>query len=503
MDDRPEKMAIDLNGNVYVTGTVQTTTEGSNIMTVKYSSDGILQWAIPYNQSSNINDFASSLITDSIGNIYVLGYTGYNLGPYDIVTIKYSSNGTQQWAKIYNGTSANTDDTPGNLAIDNIGNVYVCGSAGDQNGQGNAFLIKYNSFGDSVWVKRYFNGVHYAGFGDIILDRLGNIYVTGNTSIYLGFPTTVSRTSCLTAQYDSSGVLLWSALSNDTQNYVYEGSVGIALDSSRNIFITGSTSNTNSTSSFLTIKYSNSGAQLWRKIYSGPIIYSSAVNVWVDRSNNAYVTGNSAITSNNVDFLTIKYDSNGDSIWVRRYGGPTNGGSGSLATVIDDSSNIYITGSNSTGMTSFKYSKDGNQLWTVSYPGLSKDIGIDRQQNIFVSGANADSGNGFDYLTIKYSQFLGINPISNIVPDKFRLYQNYPNPFNPSTKLKFQVAKLSYIQLIIYDITGREVKDIVSETLHPGIYESVWDASLYASGIYFYKMIAENFIQSKKMILVK
>ena len=104
---------------------------------------------------------------------------------------------------------------------------------------------------------------------------------------------------------------------------------------------------------------------------------------------------------------------------------------------------------------------------------------------------------------------IGIQPISNEVPNNFMLQQNYPNPFNPVTKIKFSVpASLSFgegprVRLIIYDITGREVATLLNEQLSPDTYEVEWDGTNFASGIYFYQLISGEFIQTKKMVLLK
>ena len=84
---------------------------------------------------------------------------------------------------------------------------------------------------------------------------------------------------------------------------------------------------------------------------------------------------------------------------------------------------------------------------------------------------------------------------------EFRLYQNYPNPFNPLTKIKFSIDKDEFIRLTIYDILGREIKILVNEHLNKGLYEINWDAYNMSSGIYYYKLVAGNRVEIKKMVL--
>ncbi len=97
----------------------------------------------------------------------------------------------------------------------------------------------------------------------------------------------------------------------------------------------------------------------------------------------------------------------------------------------------------------------------------------------------------------------GINHISNNMPGTFSLSQNYPNPFNPSTKISFFIPKEAFVKLEIYNSTGEKVSTLVSENLTAGNYKYEWNAAEFSSGIYFYKIIADNFIQTRKMILLK
>ena len=85
------------------------------------------------------------------------------------------------------------------------------------------------------------------------------------------------------------------------------------------------------------------------------------------------------------------------------------------------------------------------------------------------------------------------------------MYQNSPNPFNPSTLIRFSLPEgfSGNVSLKIYDITGRETQSLINGTMQQGVYETVWNASEYASGIYFYKLTAGNFTEIKKLILMK
>ncbi|HWA07794.1 MAG TPA: endonuclease [Ignavibacteria bacterium] len=100
-------------------------------------------------------------------------------------------------------------------------------------------------------------------------------------------------------------------------------------------------------------------------------------------------------------------------------------------------------------------------------------------------------------------QVNGITPVSGEIPRSYDLSQNYPNPFNPVTNIKFSVPETGFVKLAVYDIMGREVNTLVSQNLKPGVYLADWDASMMTSGVYFYKITAGRFSETKRMILVK
>ena len=85
----------------------------------------------------------------------------------------------------------------------------------------------------------------------------------------------------------------------------------------------------------------------------------------------------------------------------------------------------------------------------------------------------------------------------------FELYQNYPNPFNPTTIIKFRISDFGFVNLKVYDILGNEIATLVNEEKLPGSYEISFDGSDLPSGVYFYQLITSDFVQTKKMILLK
>ena len=103
--------------------------------------------------------------------------------------------------------------------------------------------------------------------------------------------------------------------------------------------------------------------------------------------------------------------------------------------------------------------------------------------------------------TATYTEVIEVD--YSIIPVEFSLSQNYPNPFNPATTIKFGISELTNVTLKIYDALGSEVETLVSEKLEPGYYKHEWNASRFASGVYFYRIIAGTFVETKKLVILK
>lgn len=99
--------------------------------------------------------------------------------------------------------------------------------------------------------------------------------------------------------------------------------------------------------------------------------------------------------------------------------------------------------------------------------------------------------------------FTNINTVSTEVPGNYSLSQNYPNPFNPTTSIKFAVAKAGFVSLKVYDLSGKEVASLVNDNLAAGTYNYAFDGAKLSSGIYFYTIRANDFSETKKMMLIK
>jgi len=144
-------------------------------------------------------------------------------------------------------------------------------------------------------------------------------------------------------------------------------------------------------------------------------------------------------------------------------------------------------------------SKDGGFNWYQANDGLWTKLAsaiIVKDTNLFLG--TYDNG----VWRCSLPQILDVESLE-IYPESYLLYQNYPNPFNPSTTIKFEIPKTAFVTLKIYNILGQEVAELVNEEKQPGVYEVNWNASGFASGVYFYQLRAGSFVETKKMILLR
>ena len=183
--DRAVDIVVDDSGNVYVTGWSDSYNASTDYATIKYNNAGVEQWVARYNGPANGLDFAYGIALDNIGNVYVTGESYDSETYFDYATIKYNSLGIQQWVRRYKGEE-NMWDLARAIVLDSSRNVYVTGFVNGDAFMGNSSdcaTIKYDTEGVQQWVIRY-NGPanNYDYAGSIALDNSGNVYIAGWSS---------------------------------------------------------------------------------------------------------------------------------------------------------------------------------------------------------------------------------------------------------------------------------------------------------------------------------
>ncbi|MEI6948749.1 SBBP repeat-containing protein [Paraflavisolibacter sp. H34] len=406
-NDRAFALALDASGNVWVTGISDRGDFHFDYATVKYNSSGVQQWAARYNGTADGRDKATALALDSYGNIFVTGESEGSGTSSDYATVKYNQNGVQQWAARYNGT-ANGQDKATALSLDSYGNIFVTGES-ETSGAGSDYAtIKYSAAGVRQWVAR-FNGTGngYDAAKGLAVDASGNVHVAGNSWGQGSGP------DFLSVKYGGDGTQKWVKRENGTGNGS-DRPAALALDGSGNVLITGSGSVLDDyadepLADYLTVKYNADGNRKWEKRYNGPADGNDqATALAADNAGNVYVTGYSRGNGTRTDYATIKYNPEGTQLWAARYNGVGDNTDSAHAIAVDANGNVYVTGVSYLAFATIKYDKYGVQKWVARYTGPGNinhapSLTVDALGNVYISGTSGGGSTFYDYATIKYN----------------------------------------------------------------------------------------------------
>lgn len=491
----------DSQGNIYV---LSDTSLGFGFL--KYDQNGNLLFTVHHSPSGSFSTGGSShFYVAAAGDVYITG-TVYIELDYWIYTVKFNNNGVLQWYRLYN---RDTDDSPEGITADNNGDIILIGGA-NIGSTGYPLIIKYKPNGDTSWV-RYFNpGQTCLSNQKVFIDSNNNIYTIGS----IGIPP-----KCLILKYAPDGNLYWYKTFTLDVGRSNIGWGGIVLDEAGNIYLTGTQVRPQAQYDSYLLKLRNNGDTVWSRNYPqfgpgnfslwGPIISSSG--------NSIYYTATYYAPANGYDIGILKYDSLGNLEWIKTFNAGLVGGLNIPSNIkFDKNENVYVCGGGdytSTGIdfTILKYLPSGILQWVTRYTGVTangtdfaNDMIVDSNV-IFGTGSSRKlSYNYNDAVTIKYHHILGINPASNEMPVEYKLYQNYPNPFNGSTIITYLLPKDDFIELQIYNYLGESIATLVKSEQPAGNYSIIVNMEGYASGIYFYKIkTGSKFSESKKMIYLK
>ncbi|UOQ64718.1 SBBP repeat-containing protein [Hymenobacter volaticus] len=260
------------------------------------------------------------------------------------------------------------------------------------------------------WATRYTRyGTTFGGGTEVVTDAAGSVYVTGN-SFGSG-----SNYDFATVKYSASSVLLWEARYNGPGANV-DLAAGIAVDAAGNVYVTGTSVGRGSNGyDYATVKYSSGGQQLWAVRYNGSASGDDlATDIAVDAAGNVYVTGTSYNGSASYDYVTVKYSPSGQQLWAAPYSRSSTSDDLPTDLALDGSGNVVVTGTtyldNQSDYTTIKYaSGSGQQMWEAHYNGpangydLVRDLAVDANGNVAVTGTSDDGTGNYDYATAKYS----------------------------------------------------------------------------------------------------
>lgn len=452
---RAEGIAVDDSGNVFVGITSFDTTTDYGFTLIKYNPDGETQWIARYeDEDPESHDYLSSITVDHEGNAYLTGSSDFRQSEpfiyYEFyVTIKYNSNGEQEWLSTYRNDSINFAFYHSDLAVDSTGHVYVY-IGGVHNASA---LIKYDSLGNELWVQLIKN------------NSLEVEFQLSQNSIFVG------NHQHVVTKIDQNGNVIWNA-EGDSLNIDIKNPEDIAVDSIGNVYITTFYEKGDNATDFLIAKFNSKGEFQWKKTYGGQsYTYYRNPHLCIDNNGFVYLGGYvyADITYDN-QFIIIKYDSLGSELWAKNYSGPTDTGFTLWNFEIDGLNNLYLIGElwrNSISdydMALMMTDSDGNLLFSDFYGTAQRNekasrIAIDKNYNVYIAGDSYYRAKRV--LTLKYRPILlNIAPNDYILPNQVELHQNYPNPFNLSTTISYRLQNATTIELNIYDVLGRKIQTL-------------------------------------------
>jgi uncharacterized delta-60 repeat protein len=260
---------------------------------------------------------------------------------------------------------------------------------------------------DIDWVRRYNGeGTFWDEAYDLAVDEPGNVYVTGESYA------TATGNDYATVKYYPDGDTAWVRRYNGPGND-WDRANAIAVDQSGNVYVTGSSTGAGTGLDWATIKYNSDGDTLWVRRYNGPADDDDAAcALVVDNMGNAFVTGYGHDSLTGQDYLTIQYGADGELLWTGGYDGPLHAEDAAQDLVVDDAGYIYVTGQ-SWGLTSLdyatiKYFPYGDTAWVRGYDFAGDEdravaVATDSSGNVFVTGSSLDSTGLADYATIRYN----------------------------------------------------------------------------------------------------
>ncbi len=501
-------LAVDDNGNVYVTGSSDYLGSNPELLTIKYNSLGDTVWTrVPARTGSQMS---RSIAVGPSRNVYITGYTMEN-GHGDYITVKYRPSGEEAWVRIYS-SSGSRYDFARKLVIDAQENVYISGYSQEPNSRYTHATVKYDSAGNQIWSKRdSFGGAGSLSYpADLILDNNNNPCIVSKTA------TTSQGTDYVIAKYSTlTGETLWVRTFNGPASGA-DDARAIVSDNQGNLYVTGMTAGSGTGNDITTIKFNSSGVLQWQRTYTNPDTNATDAGYWIalDNFNNVYVCGSSYGTAGaNSDLVLIKYDaSNGNEQWAARYNGP--GGydlpiekDGQKGMALDHNGNIYISGTsrqagstNENDYVTIKYNPNGVEQWVARYDcadsfEIAWSMDVDNANNVYVTGRSVAPISYYDCLTIKYGQVSAIEEDRKPLSANHLSLEVYPNPAKSFFTIR-GLRIMDYSTIKLFNISGKIVKEVRCKKQDVRI--SIDDIK---NGVYFVK-VNDN-ILNQKLIVTK
>jgi hypothetical protein len=538
-------LALTDDGEPMVCGEKYAGFNKNDYITAAYDINCGLKWAKSYDSKGFSYDAGTQVIEDSLGNIFVAGYNSKEL-----YLIKYNSQLNELWRFVQRDTSGSSEESvfPPKIVTDRFGNVYVTGSANNPASGIDIIIRKVAPAGNelfSIFITGYERS--YDKLNAITITPEGKLIVSGSMfegGVQTHFINTYSPEGNLLWTFGpsddaystvlkykdghiytvggrrinkltESGDLVWARVyqPNNFVNVLTD----LVIDKGNNIAVCGYGVEAGQDENFTVLRYDENGNQLWSYRYNGLRNWDDAASsIALDSLNNIIVAGHSVENTNGYGFQSItlmKLDTSGNLLWKKHISGDQQGNVTEGKVITDEFDNIYVSSGEEYSPRNFgymlaKYRTNGDSVWRSTYSDprfsiYSHDFILTRSAGLIMTGRAYGTNTGYDITTLKYSQTVSASEENIVVPERFGLHQNFPNPFNPSTTIGFDLPMKSDVELTVYDALGRKVQTLLHRELSPGYHETLFNAANLSSGIYFFRIIAGNFSETKKMLLLR
>jgi len=410
-NDYSQAIALDSMGNIYVSGfsfqQVQQNSYSPRFVTIKLSPDGTRQWVNFYRQG-NFDTAAFVNGVDSQDNLVV---SGEFFNGDDWLTIKYDSDGNQIWTSVYEANSTFVSN-PDHMTIDALDNIYICGYVGSSLNPPFGAIVKIDAVGNQLWVAEYYGPEFNGGSANATaVDDSGHVYLAGTASV------SGRSGDAAIVKFDSNGNLMWQRTDGSRFSSAADNFADVKIDQNGDIIVAGTFGfNTAAGPDVALSKYDADGNLIWSQEFDGGVGSDVGMKLVLDAQNNIIVLGYTEVDFDDYDTLLLKYDPAGNLIWSATQGGDGAGVDFPRDLAIDAQGNLYVVGTEQpfAGVdfcVTASYDGDGNLRWKELYGGPTQGdsygnvLAVDpNDSSVYVSGESFAPGDDFDIVTIKHTQ---------------------------------------------------------------------------------------------------
>ncbi len=508
-DDAAKSIVLGPDGDLYAAGHSVGSGTSWDFTVVGLTDSGVGRWVYRYNGPVNSNDQANSIAAGPDGNLYAAGQS-YGSGTYgDFTVVSLTDSGVERWVYRYDGPPSFVD-WANSIVAGPDGNVYAAGMSYGSGTSGDFTVVSLTDSGVERWVYRYDGPGNFMDEANsIVMGSDGNLFVAGYS---VGNGTDYDFT---VVSLTDSGVERWV--------YRYDGPLSfmdwassIVVGSDGNLYSAGTSYGSGTSGDFTVVSLTDLGAERWVYRYDGTAHSSDgAHSVIMGSDGNLYSAGTSYGSGTSGDFTVVSLTDLGAERWVYRYDGTAHSSDGAYSVVMGSDGNLYVAGTScgtetSGDFTVVSLTDSGVERWVYQYNGSANrddrahSITVGLDGNLYAAGGSHGSGTDEDFTIVSLSLDVGVSegPKPSPVSD-FRLLQNKPNPIHRSTVISYSIPMATHVNLSIYDITGRLVEMLVNETQEPGIHQVTWNRMSNPSGVYFYRLRAGEFEETRKMVVVE